>query len=614
MTEAPVHTGNNPGLADELTDRAASMAQMFVDQGVKSADREAFRYRGADQQWMTLTWRETQTQVFELAAGLISLGLQPEQRVSIAATTRMEWILADLAIMCAGGAVTTVYPTTQHDDVAYIMDDAGVSIAIVEDAEQLEKVREHPELYDRLTALVIINGSAADEKVHSWEQLRGLGREKLADQPDLITDIVAGLTGEHLATLIYTSGTTGRPKGVEIPHDSWSYIGRAVELFGILDPDDVQFLWLPLSHVFGKALLSIQLQIGFRTAVDGRIESIVDGLAEVKPTWMAGAPRIFEKVRAKVMMGTQGGLKGKIARWAFSVGQRTAPYRLAGKPIPKGLARQEKLADKLVFSKLRDRLGGNMRFMVSGSAKLSKQVQDWFYAAGLLIIEGYGLTETSAVSFVNDPRATRFGTVGPPMPGMAVKIADDGEVLLSGPGVARGYHNKPEETAESFVDGWFHTGDIGELDDHGYLRITDRKKDLMKTSGGKYVAPQKVEGTVVANCPYASQVVIYGDGRKFITALIALDPEAITAWAEENGLSGKSVEELVDEPKVRELIKGYVDQANTRLERWETVKDFVILGSELSVEAGEVTPSMKIRRKAVVRRYQDQLDDLYPED
>ncbi len=272
--------------------------------------------------------------------------------------------------------------------------------------------------------------------------------------------------------------------------------------------------------MFGKALIAIQVRIGFSTAVDGRIDKIVENLAVIQPTFMAGAPRIFEKVRARVMQTASSGVKAKIFDWAFSVGRRTMPARLAGQPLPGPVRAQYAIADKLVFSKIKARMGGKIRFFVSGSAALNREVQEWFYAAGLLVLEGYGLTETSAASCVNNPRAVRFGTVGPPIPGTEVKIADDGEIMIKGGGVMRGYHNAvADATADALADGWFATGDIGELDDHGYLRITDRKKDLIKTSGGKYVAPQKVEGTLKAACPYISQVVVHGEGRKYVTAL-----------------------------------------------------------------------------------------------
>jgi long-chain acyl-CoA synthetase len=371
---------------------------------------------------------------------------------------------------------------------------------------------------------------------------------------------------------------------------------------------------LPLSHVFGKALIAIQLHIGFTTAVDGRIDKIVENLAVVQPTFMCGAPRIFEKVRARVMTTASHGLKAKIFDWAFGVGRKVSPLQLAGQQPSGLLAIQHALADRLVFSKIKARMGGKIRFFVSGSAALNREVQEWFHAAGLLILEGYGLTETSAATCVNNPRATRFGTVGPPVPGSQVKIADDGEILIKGPGVMHGYHNLPEATAEAVTDGWFATGDIGELDEQGYLRITDRKKDLIKTSGGKYVAPQKVEGVLKVASPYISQVLVHGDGRKYATALITLDPEATEGWAKDQGLSYSSFEELSGSREVHDLIESQVAEANKSLERWETIKRFEILPAELSVEEGEVTPSLKIRRRAVEEKYADVLNSMYDSD
>lgn len=423
--------------------------------------------------------------------------------------------------------------------------------------------------------------------------------------------MIARTGPDHLATLIYTSGTTGTPKGVRLVHDCLTYEGAAVEAYDIIYRDDLQYLWLPLSHVFGKALLAIQLRIGFASAVEGDIDSLVENLGVVQPTFMCGAPRIFEKVRARVMTSASSGPKKRIVSWAFSVGRRTSPLRLAG-GRPKGLlAAQQALAERLVFSAIKARMGGKIRFFVSGSAGLNREVQEWFHAAGLLVLEGYGLTETSAATFVNNPRATRFGTVGPVMPGSEVKIADDGEVMIKGPGVMRGYHHLPEATEEAFVDGWFATGDLGELDDHGYLKITDRKKDLIKTSGGKYVAPSEVEGVIKAASPYVSQVVAHGEGRKYISALIALDPQAIAEWADGQGLSYGSTEDLTRAPEVRALIDGHVQAANRKLERWETVKRWAFLPGELDVENGEVTPSLKVRRAEVERRYRDLLDSLY---
>jgi long-chain acyl-CoA synthetase len=595
-----------------LADRPTTVGRMLVEQVKASGPREAFRYLDGER-WVPLSWDELQAATFELAAGLLALGVQTEDPVAIASGTRIEWVLADLAVMCAGGATTTVYPTTQHEDVGFILRDSGSKIVFAEDELQVAKVVEHAADLPEVAKIVQISGVVDHPLVMGWDDFAASGREFLAAHPDAVDDAIAATGPEGLATLIYTSGTTGRPKGVRLVHDSWTYEGMAVEIFDIIARDDLQYLWLPLSHVFGKALITIQLQIGFTTAIDGRIDKIVDNLGVVQPTFMAGAPRIFEKVRARVIMGASHGLKGKIFNWAFAVGHKTVPMRLAGRQPTGFLGVQYALADRLVFSKIKHRMGGKIRFFVSGSAALSREVQEWFYAAGLLILEGYGLTETGVPTCVNDPRATRFGTVGPPVPGTEVQIASDGEILVKGPGVMRGYHNMDQATAESFTDGWFATGDIGEID-NGYLRITDRKKDLIKTSGGKYVAPQKVESALKTVCPYVSQVIVHGEGRKFVSALLTLDPDAITGWAKEHGQDGSDYDALVKSPAVRELLEGYVAQANGQLERWETIKRFEVLPRELTVEEGEVTPSLKIRRKAVEKRYEDVLNSLYESD
>jgi long-chain acyl-CoA synthetase len=586
---------------------------MLLDQVAASATKEAFRYL-EDDRWVSLTWSQTKDKAYQLAAGLLALGVGREDRVAIASNTRIEWILADLAIMCAGGATTTVYPTTTHEDVAYILADSESKIIFAEDQGQVAKVLDHLDDLSSVTTVVQIEGRVDHPKVISWADLEQQGADYLLAHPGAVDEVIAGIQPDDLATLIYTSGTTGRPKGVRLVQDSWTYLGVAVEAYDIIYADDVQYLWLPLSHVFGKALITLQLRIGFATAVDGRIDKIVENLGQVHPTFMAGAPRIFEKVRARVMTTAAHGLKAKIFTWAFGVGRQVSSLRLAGKE-PSGLLKvQHALADRLVFSKIKARMGGKIRFFVSGSAALNREVQEWFHAAGLLVLEGYGLTETSAATCVNNPRSTRFGTVGPPIPGSEVKIAEDGEILIKGPGVMQGYHNQHEATSEALRDGWFTTGDIGELDDQGYLRITDRKKDLIKTSGGKYVAPQKVEGVLKAACPYISQVVVHGEGRKYVTALITLDPEAIDGWGSGQNLTAASAEEMAALPEVRDLIQGYVDQANAKLERWETIKKFAILPTELSIDEGEVTPSQKIRRRAVEQKYADRLDALYDKD
>ena len=386
----------------------------------------------------------------------------------------------------------------------------------------------------------------------------------------------AAVAPSQLATLMYTSGTTGRPKGVRLPHSAWVYTGTATRATDLLTVDDLQYLWLPLSHAFGKVLLTVQLTVGFATAVSGDLDRIVDNLAVVRPTFMAGAPRLFEKVHSRVMtqLESERQPKAAIAAWALDVGRRVSAVRQSGREPTGFLALQHAVADRLVLRTIRQRFGGRVRYFVSGSAALSREIAEWFHSIGVLVLEGYGLTETSAASFINRPDSAVFGTVGRPFPGTEVRLAADGEVLLRGPGVMAGYHDLPEQTAEVLdVDGWLHTGDIGEFH-RGCLRITDRKKDLIKTSGGKYVAPQGIESRFKAVCPYASQIAVHGDGRNYITALITLDPDAMATWAERNGMAGARYEDVVTTPQVRELVQRYVDDLNSGLGRWETVKKF----------------------------------------
>ncbi|HEY9290140.1 MAG TPA: long-chain fatty acid--CoA ligase [Microlunatus sp.] len=593
-----------------MNNRPGTVGEMFLAQVAVSGPREAYRYPDGGR-WLSMTWDEAKDYAFKLAAGLISYGLQPEDRVAIACSTRIEWVLADLGVVCAGGATTTVYPNTQAAEVAFILSDSGSRMIFTEDDEQTQKVLNQVDQLPDVVKIIQIDGQVDHELVVGWQELLRAGETYQGEHPDAVPAAMSKVGPDSLATLIYTSGTTGTPKGVRLLHDSWTYEGVALDELGLAGPEDLQYLWLPLAHSFGKLLSVVQFRIGFVTAVDGRIDKIVEGLGQVQPTFMAGAPRIFEKVRATVMLQANSGIKAKIFDWAFKVGRRTKPYRLAGEQPPGPLRVQAAIAEKLVFSKIKSRMGGRIRFFVSGSAGLNDEVQEWFYDAGLLVVEGYGMTESSAATFVDDPRNPHFGTVGPVAVGTEVKIADDGEILIKGPGVMSGYHSLPDATAETLSDGWLLTGDIGHLDASGCLVITDRKKDLIKTSGGKFVAPQKVEGAVKAVCPYVSQVLVHGEHRKYISALVALDPDALAGWAKEHDLGSKTPEELNALPEVRSLIDGYIERANAQLERWETIKRFEILPHELTVEDGDVTPSLKIKRRRVESNYADLLDSLY---
>lgn len=591
-----------------------TVAALFLDRVQATPDAAAYA-SPSEAGWRWLTWREVGAQVAELAAGLRALGLEDEGRVALLAGTRLEWVLADLAILCAGGATTTIYPSSTAGDCAYILTDSGSRIVFAEDQAQIDKLLSHRAELGDVARVVVFDGvRSADGWVITLDDLRARGRELLAADAGAFERVARAVTQDRLATLIYTSGTTGRPKGVELTHDCWVYTGEAIAALGLLTPDDVQFLWLPLAHSFGKVLEAAQLAVGFRTAIDGRVDKIVDNLSQVRPTFVAAVPRIFEKVRARVLAGVAegSGMKRRIFRWAMGVGRRTSELARRGERPGLGLRIAHAVASRLVFSKLQARFGGRLRFFISGSAPLARELAEFFHAADILILEGYGLTETSAASFVNRPSAFRFGTVGPPVPGTELRLApEDGEILIKSRGVMRGYHHLPEATAECLTsDGWLRTGDIGHLED-GFLRITDRKKDLIKTSGGKYVAPQALEGRLKLACPYVSQVLVHGNNRNFCTALVALDPEAIGAWARDNALGALPYPELVAHPRVHALVAGHVEALNRELASYETIKKFAILPADLTVDSGELTPSLKLKRKVVEARYQPMLDAFY---
>ncbi|MCQ4204248.1 AMP-dependent synthetase/ligase [Streptomyces sp. NPDC060311] len=612
-----------------IENRPPSVAGLFLERVAATPDAEAYRYpvppasgEGPDD-WKSLTWGQAAERVYAIAAGLIELGVLPEQRVALASSTRLEWILADLGIMCAGAATTTVYPQTNADESAYILSDSESRVLIAEDAAQLAKAKEKKAELPDLTHVVVVDATGADtseEWVLTLDELERRGAARLETDPQLIKERVGALTKDQLATLIYTSGTTGRPKGVRLPHDNWSYMAKAIAATGLVTKDDIQYLWLPLAHVFGKVLTSGQIEAGHVTAVDGRVDKIIENLPVVQPTYMAAVPRIFEKVyngvAAKARAG--GGAKYKIFQWAAAVAREYAKVtqdnfkRTGTASAPAGLRTKHAVADKLVYAKIREAFGGRLRACVSGSAALAPEIGYFFAGAGIHILEGYGLTESSAASFVNPGEAYRTGTVGKPLPGTEVRIADDGEILLRGPGIMEGYHKLPEKTAEVLEsDGWFHTGDIGELSPDGYLRITDRKKDLIKTSGGKYIAPAEVEGQFKAVCPYVSNILVHGADRNFCTALIALDEIAITEWAKENGLEGKPYAEIVAAPATVGMVDGYVKQLNEGLQRWQTIKKFRLLPRDLDVEHGEITPSLKLKRPVVEREYKNLIEEMY---
>ncbi|MFI6481866.1 AMP-dependent synthetase/ligase [Nonomuraea sp. NPDC050663] len=584
----------------------SSIPALLRDRVTSTPDAEAYRYP-AGSGWTSLSWSEVGERVRPLALGLRELGAGKDNRVAILCSTRVDWILADLAVLSTGAATTTIYPSNTADECAYVINDSGSVLVIAENDDQVAKLRSVQKELADVKHVLVIDGAASDD---GWV----LKLSDVSGEGDFDA-MVDAITPEDLATLIYTSGTTGRPKGVELTHDNWLFTGASVRELDILGPSDLHFLWLPLSHSFGKLLQVVMIDCGVPTAVDGRLDKIVENLGELKPTFMAAAPRIFEKVHNTVAANTarEGGAKAKIFNWAKQTGIRVARARQRGQSIPFTTKIEYGVANRLVFSKLQARFGGRIRFFISGAAPLSIEMAEFFDGAGLPILEGYGLTESSAGSFLNRPAINAFGTVGPPLPGVEVRIAEDGEVLIGGRGIMRGYHNLPDETAEALTDdGWLRTGDIGELDEQGRLKITDRKKELIKTSGGKYVAPTHIEGKIKAACPYLSHVFVHGDKRNYCTALVTLDVDVVKPWAQAEGLP-EDPEQLREHERMRAEVQKAIDEVNAELPSFSTIKKFAILPADFTVETGELTASLKMKRKVVEDHHGQTLDAFYAE-
>jgi long-chain acyl-CoA synthetase len=594
-----------------------NVLELFLARCRQTPDAEAFR-TPEGKGWRSLTWAATEARVRALAAGLRALGVGPEQVCAILSSTRLEWILADYGILFAGGATSTIYPSSTPDECAFILSDSGAAVAFAEGDEQVAKLAARRAQLPALRHVVTFDGTPSpDGWVLTLAGLEARGREADRAHPDAFEEAAAAVRADALATLIYTSGTTGQPKGVELTHAAWVAQSKAIRDCRILDhPDPVQLFWLPLAHVFGKMIGLAQLRIGFPTAVDGRVERLVENLKAVQPTFVCAVPRIFEKVYAKVMASARegGAAKQALFRWALEVGRAHAAARRAGERPGPLLALQHALADRLVFAKVRELFGGRLRFFISGSAPLSKDIAEVFDAMGVVILEGYGLTESSAATHANLPGARKLGTVGPPLPGVEVRLAEDGEVLMRAPWIMRAYRGQPERTAEALdAEGFLHTGDVGAVDAEGFLAITDRKKDLIKTSGGKYVAPTELESKLKALSPWVGQVLVHGDRRNYVSALVTLDPEAIARWAAEHGQAGRPLAELAAAAEVRALVQRDVERLNATLPRFATVKRFTILPREFSEAEGEVTPSQKLKRKVIEQRFKAELDRMYRE-
>ncbi len=592
-----------------------TLTKMFWNRVERSGGNPAQQAK-RDGVWKTLTWKEVGEAVSELAAGLVSLGRKKGDTVGILSASRAEWVQADFAIFTAGCVTIPIYPTYPPDLIQYIVNDAGVKTLIVEDPGQLAKVLEVQGKMDGLEQIVVIQGHEGKEplpRIMTWDSLRRLGREKHESLKGELANRVADGRPADIATIVYTSGTTGPPKGVVQTHGNHMAALDAAAQTTTIAEGDVHLLFLPLAHSFARLESFIGIHRGLTTAFAENIDKLRDNLPETRPHFICSVPRVFEKVYAGVLAKAEAGspLKKKIFHWAVGVGKEISRLKQAGKPIPGGLAFKGRLANKLVFSKMHAALGGRLRFAVSGGAPLSREIAEFFHAAGILILEGYGLTETCPVLTNNREDRFKFGSVGLPLPSVEVKLAPDGEILGRGRNIAQGYFKKPEATAEVFLsDGWFATGDIGRIDEDGFIFITDRKKDLIVTAGGMNIAPQNIENLLKGD-PFISQVMVYGDRRPYPVALITINPEELLKTAKAEGILDQDPASLVRNPKIVERVSRIVEERNAELQSYAKIKKFTILPDDFTVENGFLTPTLKVKRKVIRDKYQDAIDQLY---
>jgi len=585
--------------------------------------------------WRESSWNEWDRAAREIGAGLGVLGIGAGERVGLLANTRPEWVYCDLGILMAGCITVPIYQSNLPHECEYIINDSGAKVVLAEDPVQVQKLMTERAKLGGVTKVVVFEGlsrfakpdaqgrtelklddvvSAADKDwVLTLAELRELGKKWLADEANRaqLEKSWTEIDPSSPFTIVYTSGTTGPPKGVVLTHANIVWECDAIRDGIPVDENDEQLLFLPFAHIFAKVLEWVAIVRGSRIAFAESIAQIKANLAEVRPTFMCAVPRVLEKVYIGILGNRNASSPGKqkIFDWAFSVGREVSKLKQQNQPIPFLLGLKNRIATKLVFSKIHTLLGGRMRFIVSGGAPLSKEIAEFFHAAGVLILEGWGLTETTAGTCVNRPEKYQFGTVGMPVAGIEIKIAEDGEILVRGGSVMKEYYKNPTATAEVLdKDGWFHTGDVGVFE-NGLLRITDRKKDLIVNAGGKNIAPQNLENALKAT-PYISQVMVHGDKRPYLVALITLNEENIAKWARDNGVSATGAE-LAKDAKIKELIGGYIKKLNSEHPSYSSIKKFEILPADFSQETGELTPSLKVKRKFTYEKFKNLIDAFY---
>ncbi len=586
-----------------------NLIAVFEKSALQFGDQECFLVKEAGD-WVPWSWREVRGKVRALSAALQGLGVTKGDCVSILSSTRPEWTLADLAILSLGAITAPIYQSNLPDEVQFILNNSDAKGIFVEDEVQLRKVLDVKDKLPRLEFIVVIRGGSKAEQALSLRDLLKTDEKQASSYDRNIKE----LDGSSVASYVYTSGTTGKPKGAVLTHNNFISEIMAVGKAFDVTPNDISLSFLPLAHILARAIQFYQLHVGFTFAFAESIEKLAGNIQDIRPNFLVSVPRIFEKVYERILsqVHASSSLKQGMFNWAKKVGSEYSEAKQKKKPAAVMVSFQYLLASKLVFQKIRDRLGGRMRFAVSGGAPLAQEIAEFFHAAGILVHEGYGLTETTAAINIMTEDNIEFGTVGPPVEGVEEKIAEDGEILVRGSTVFQGYYRNDEATREVLdEDGWFHTGDIGEFTLSGSLKITDRKKDIIVTAGGKNVAPQKIENLIKTN-KYISQVVVHGDKRKYLTALITLNEEEVDKYAADKGFSSNGAP-LVKHDKVENLVKKIIEENNKHLPSYETIKRFAIMESDFTQESGELTPSLKVKRRFVAEKYADILNNLYHE-
>jgi long-chain acyl-CoA synthetase len=566
----------------------------------------AIRYKEGDE-WRSRSYTEVADTVLPLAFGLVELGVRKGDRVAILGNTRPEWTYFDFAALSVGATVVPIYQTNSPDECRYVLENSDSKVVVVEDAEQLEKVRQVRDQLPRLEQIVMMTGSADDAVSMEDLAAKGAGGDAAAWE-----ELYSAVTPEDICTFIYTSGTTGPPKGCIISHGNYRAMLDMVNGVSVIEDEDVAYLYLPLAHSFALLIQFGTFDLGTTLAYWERDPlKILPNLAELKPTYFPSVPRIFEKIYTAATSGMEkeGGLKKAIFGWSIKVGAKMREVERSGRKPGFFLSRAYAFADKQVLSKIRNLFGGRIRLAVSGAAPINPEILRFFDAAGVLVLEGWGMTETSTAATISTPEDFKVGTIGKPFPGCQVKIADDGEILVKGPNVFQGYHKNPEATRETIVDGWLHTGDLGEIEPDGFIKITGRKKDIIITAGGKNVTPANLEAEIKQH-PLVSQCVVVGDRRPYLVALVTLDEEEAVKYAKERGFS-EDPAELARNPTVKDEIEAHVDKINENFARVEQVKKIAILPHDLSQESGELTPTLKVKRAVVAQKHEDAIEQLY---